>query len=190
MIATPNPVAGCEDGNIQWAGNTLNEVAAVSATDAWAVGTSCYSEKTLVERWNGSSWRIVPSPSFLTGGDGIQNELYGVAAVSATDVWAVGFYEAASGAYQTLALHWNGSAWKVVPSPNPSQTVNVLTAVAAVGPGDIWAVGYMNGGASQPLVEHWNGSAWRVVAGPKLAPGSTLRKTTLSFTVSAETPAP
>jgi hypothetical protein len=35
-------------------------------------------------------------------------------------VWAVGSYNNSSNVSQTLTLHWNGSAWKVVPSPDPS----------------------------------------------------------------------
>jgi hypothetical protein len=175
-VTTPNPVPGCYDGNVQWTGNRLNGVAPVSATDVWAVGTSCYEQRTLVERWNGSSWRIVPSPSFQTGGDGIQNELHDVAAVSAANVWAVGFHTASNGAYVTLALRWNGSAWNVVTTPNPNQTVSIFRGVAATGPTDVWAVGYTNAGASQPLIEHWNGAAWSVVPSPKLSTGSILER--------------
>lgn len=173
-VSTPNPVASCQDGNIQWTGNTLNAVAVVGATQAWAVGTSCYSQSTLVERWDGSSWQIVPSPSLTTGGDGIENDLYGVAAVTTSDVWAAGFYAGPTGADLTLVEHWNGSAWKVVPSPNPSAFANVLRGVAATGSNDVWAVGYRNGSGSQPLIEHWNGSAWTTTPTPTLATGGVL----------------
>ncbi len=43
---------------------------------------------TLVERWNGTAWTQVPSPSPSAAG----NELSGVAATSASNVWAVGGY--------------------------------------------------------------------------------------------------
>jgi hypothetical protein len=173
-VPTPNPVAACQDGNIQWAGNALNAVATISATDVWAVGHTCYTMKTLVERWNGAAWTIVPSPSFMTGGDGIQNSLNGVAALSATNVWAVGFHTATNGAYVTLIEHWNGTGWSVVASPSPNSTVNVLNAVAATGPSDVWAVGYQNGGGSQPLVVHFNGTSWTVVPTPPRPSGSVL----------------
>src|SRR5689334_3789544 len=56
----------------------------------------------------GLAWQIVPTSNATA--------LYGVAAVTATDVWAVGQdYTAGS---LTLTMHWNGSAWSVVPSPN------------------------------------------------------------------------
>jgi hypothetical protein len=178
-VPAPSPVPGCQDGNIQWAGNTLNGVAAVSGTDVWAVGHTCYTMKTLAEHWNGSAWSIVPSPSFATGGDGIQNTLNGVAAVSGTNVWAVGSHTASNGAYVTLVEHWNGSSWSVVPSPSPSSTANGLNGVAGYGTSDVWAVGYQNGTGSQPLIEHWNGTSWAVVPSPARPGGSVLNAVTV-----------
>jgi hypothetical protein len=174
-VTTPNPAGACQDGNIQWAGNTLNAVDAVSATDVWAVGNTCYQGKTLVEHWNGTSWSIVPSPSFPTGGDGVQNVLNGVVALSSSNVWAVGFHTAANGRYVTLIERWNGTSWRTVRSPSPSATANVLRAVAASGPSDVWAVGYQRGTTgSQPLIERWNGTRWSVVPSPPVAVGSDL----------------
>jgi hypothetical protein len=177
-VATPNPVAACQDGNIQWAGNAFNAVATVAATDAWAVGHTCYIMKTLVERWNGTAWKIVPSPSFMTGGDGIQNSLNGVAAVSPTNVWAVGFHTAANGAFLTLIEHWNGTVWSVTASPSPNSTANILNGVAATGPSDVWAVGYQNGGGSRPLIQHFNGTSWSTVPSPARPAGSVLNSVT------------
>ena len=177
-VATPNPVANCQDGNLQWTGNTLNAVSGASANDVWAVGHGCYSNNTLVEHWTGSAWRIVSSPSFATGGDGVFNTLNGVAALAAGDVWAVGSHTAANGAYVTLVERWNGASWNVVASPSPNATVNILNAVAAAGPNDVWAVGYQNGSGSQPLIEHWNGTAWNVVPSPARPSGSVLNAVT------------
>jgi hypothetical protein len=87
-----------------------------------------------------ASWRIVPSPN---RGEAI-NTLTGVAAVSATDVWAVGsYYNGFRGTDLALAEHWNGRAWSVVPSPNFSTGDNVLNSVAKVpDTNKAWAVGY------------------------------------------------
>jgi hypothetical protein len=40
--------------------------------------------------------------------------------------WAVGFYESGSFAQNTLIEHFSGGIWSVVPSPNPSNTQNLL----------------------------------------------------------------
>jgi hypothetical protein len=174
-VPSPSPSSSCQDGNIQWTGNNLKAVAAVGPGDVWAVGHSCYLRNTLVEHWNGVSWSIVPSPSFNTGGDGIQNWLSGVDAVSSANVWAVGAHTASNGAYLTLVERWDGTSWRVVSSSNPSPTSNILNAVQAVSAGDIWAVGYFRTGTgSQPLIEHWNGTAWSVVPSPTLRTGSVL----------------
>ncbi len=61
------------------------------------------------------------------------------------------------------------SDWQVVPSPNPSATNNSLSAVAALSPGNVWAVGWTTEG---PLIEHWNGTAWKVVSNPGPSGGS------------------
>ncbi len=68
---------------------------------------------------------------------GSVNDLNGVASVSANDVWAVGDTN-----QQTLTEHWNGTAWSVVTSPNPSASQNILDAAAADPSSDqAWAVG-------------------------------------------------
>ena len=83
------------------------------------------------------------------------NEFFGVSALSACDVWAVGNYRAtASGPLLSLAEHWNGTAWKPVPSPSPGQ-VNELTSVATTSATDVWAAGFFTtGGVSQVLAAH------------------------------------
>ncbi len=145
----------------------LYGVAATSACDAWAVGY--YSKhggnRTLVERWNGKAWKVQKTPDPSTGG---VNVLYGVAALSANDAWAVGYYFAGNGANQTLVEHWNGMAWKVQKSPSPpSAGGDYLDGVAAVSANDAWAVGYYyKGNNAQTLVEHWNGKAWTMEKSP------------------------
>jgi hypothetical protein len=116
-------------------------------------------------------WQIVPSPNQSTRG----HELKSVAAVSSTDVWAVGFYAPESlFITQTLAEHWDGTQWSVVPIPNGGTGDNQLNSVAVVSSTDVWAVGFYNSqprGPFQALVEHWDGTQWIVVPGPH--PGNT-----------------
>lgn len=142
----------------------LSGVAAISANDAWAVGTSNFNTQTLIEHWNGSRWSVVKS-------DGSGGELRGITATSRNDVWAVGDAPTADGASQTLIEHWNGKRWQVVSSPQV-RTPALLTAVAAVSARDVWVVGSEGGDNVffQTLIEHWNGSSWSVVPSP--SPGS------------------
>jgi hypothetical protein len=79
----------------------------------------------------------------------------------------------------TFTLHWNGTAWSEVPSPNPStaaSATNQLRSVVAVSPDNVWAVGmYENEQTNihqhRTLVLHWNGIGWSIVSSPQ--PGRT-----------------
>src|SRR6266853_1864674 len=67
---------------------------------------------------------------------------------------------------RTLAEHWNGSAWAIVPTPNPSSFFGDLNGVAAISTNDVWAVGayqYDIAGHVASFAEHWNGSTWAMV---------------------------
>jgi len=157
VVPSPNP-------NVVPSG--LSGVAAVSANDVWAVGSSGSQRsggQTLIEHWDGAHWQIVKSPSPAS----VNNELFSVAAVSARNVWAVGF-STTNTSDQTLIEHWNGSSWRVVKSPSPGSGDD-LRDVAAVSASDVWAAGYtFNSSSIQTLVEHWNGTSWQVVKSPNV----------------------
>ena len=148
-VTSPNPGGSSNP-------NALTGVAATSSTNAWAVGVyyNGTADQTLIEHWNGTAWKHVTSPN--PGGSSNHNYLYGVAATSSTNAWAVGGYYNGT-AYQTLVEHWNGTAWKHVTSPNPGGTshYNYLRGVAATSSTNAWAVGdYSNGTAYRTLATH------------------------------------
>jgi hypothetical protein len=146
----------------------LNDVAAVSSGDVWAVGHSAgyvngihYRWRTLILHWDGRSWTRVWSPS---PSDSL-NVLNAVSFSSATDAWAVGAYQTPSlPTLKTLALHWNGTAWHRVWTPNGNSYTNRLDDVSLVSTNDVWAVGGYSGSASAdvpyPLALHWDGYRW------------------------------
>jgi hypothetical protein len=114
---------------------------------------------TLAEHWNGSSWALLP-----TVDPGTDQQLNGVAAISPTNVWAVGFTNSSGWfANRTLVEHWNGTAWRRVASPNPTSGEDELWGAWATSASNVWAVGQASG---QTLIEHWNGSSWSVSATP------------------------
>lgn len=99
--------------------------------------------------------------------------LRAVSVVSAHDAWAVGSIINSTGFHaKTLILHWNGNAWKVVPSPSPQQSG--LSGVTAISARSAWAVGGTFSATSQAqvLAERWNGKKWQQVRSP--APGNGL----------------
>ena len=141
------------------------------------------------------TWKL--TAALVPSGDAqADTSLAAVAALSPDDVWAVGWTGAqsqpgqAAAPTQTLAENWNGTSWKIVDVPDAGNAAALggdrLTAVAAVAPDDIWAVGYVgvpfsywqpfqSGETSTPepqvqtLIEHWNGEAWSIVDAPDVA---------------------
>ena len=114
-------------------------------------------------------WQVVASPLRGTG----DNSLGGVAGSGPNDVWAVGNYlpdTATSNQDATLSLanHFDGANWTLVPTPNSGPNFNTLFGVAAAG-GRAWAVG-VNLDANfqtRSLIEAWNGSGWSIVGHPQ-----------------------
>jgi hypothetical protein len=111
VVKSPNPGK---------ARNELSSVTVVSAHDIWAVGSFSNStqgqivEETLFMHWDGSQWSVVESP-----GPGNNNTLSDVAALSANEVWAVGYETDIHGNSQKIIEHWDGTLWNIVKSPSP-----------------------------------------------------------------------
>jgi hypothetical protein len=152
-------------------------VAASSSSDVLAVGgynpgesPTALLTRPYAERWNGSRWTATTVP--LASVYSVQAaQLNGVAEVAAGDGWAVGTVsDPSSLASQTLAYHWNGTAWQRVFTPNPAgpSQGNELAAVAARGTNDVWTAGGDGGYPEASLVLHWNGSAWAQVRVPSI----------------------
>ena len=71
------------------------------------------------------------------------------------DAWAVG--GTATG--ETVALHWDGSSWHEITSPDPNFYTSAVTALS---PTDVW----IGEEAIRRLIEHWDGSHLTVVPCP------------------------
>jgi hypothetical protein len=142
----------------------LTGVADLSPTDAWAVGKG---NSAILEHWNGSTWSSVtiPDPDFTPGAG------QSISAVSATDIWVVGTtVNTTTGTTTAEALHFNGTAWAVVPMQQPGTNTPTISAVTAISATDAWAVGEDIGATSAPggstLIEQWNGAKWSIVPSP------------------------
>jgi hypothetical protein len=105
VIASPSPAGPAQlDG--------LHGVSAVSASNAWAVGSyvSGGVKRTLIEHWNGRAWKQV-----LSKNPGSSNLLAGVAATKTT-AFAVGAFTSGSANLSLIERH--GVAWVHIVSPN------------------------------------------------------------------------
>jgi len=148
--------------------STVNSLMAVSGTQEtglWAVGywLGPTGLQSLVLQYDTTqpspTWVLVsgvPSPGQ------IDTVLTGVDVRTASDVWAVGYYNNGS-ADLPLALHWDGSAWTSITVPG----AGLLRKVKALAPGNVWAAGSYYNASSQhyrTLVVHFNGTKWTTAA--------------------------
>jgi hypothetical protein len=171
--AVPNPAN---------AGTILESIAAVSADDIWA--GSCVVGP--FEHFDGTAWTAVPTPPTQPPEYCIE----GIAVVSTSDIWAVGWQ--GDGGYNsvTLTMHWDGARWTTVASPSVGNGANQLNGVVAVASDNVWAVGFSTpnptGSGTDPnrtLIEHWDGTNWTVVTSPNVDYGNAPRDNILQAVV-------
>jgi hypothetical protein len=151
------------------AASELNAASCVSPSACIAVGITSNSRGTplaLAQRWNGHAWSTQPTPSPADGGN-----LIGVSCPSRSSCLAVGghgnpFISVPPG---TLAERWNGTRWRITPTPNPPGGGWFLTAVSCTSPSACTAVGGRLTPPGQPsgtLAERWNGHTWSIQPTP------------------------
>lgn len=147
----------------------MQGVAAVSPTDAWAVGSVLVTEPPVatnpnetfhflqvIERFDGTKWKLVPSPQFRSG-----SELNAVLAISPDDIYAVGDSNSDAQLPSLLVEHYDGATWRVVPTPKlPKGQTASLRQIAASSPTDIWLAGdssLISGVGGPPILLHFDG---------------------------------
>ncbi len=140
--------------------NYVNAVSATATNDVWLVGSTNGSGgcRTLVDRWNGTSWEVIPSAN-PSGNCPI---LLSVAAFAPDDVWAVGQYLDPRSGYRCFAEHWDGASWSLRDAGLPKDVIR-LTSVSVDPQGHVWAVGDL-------YVARWYRGSWHDVS-PVPEPG-------------------
>jgi hypothetical protein len=122
----------------------LTGIAAVNDHDIWASG---YEENAFDRNfavpyalhWNGAAWTLKKTPN--TNAEG--NRLFGITAVSSSDVWLVGSVQRNDGGILSLTQHLSGTAFATVGSPSPGGSFpdDVLLAATNAGGGALFATG-------------------------------------------------
>jgi hypothetical protein len=155
---------------------SLTAGSAVSAKDAWAVGSVGQSNgdystfQPLILQWNGKVWSSVTSTgipdSALYG-----TTLSGVAA-SASAVWVSAQAPTGSSTVPFGIYRLSGSSWVSEPTPAGLSYSKVIS-----GPdGQVWAIGN-----TANALARWTGTAWRVYRTGLKAPVGTSGITGLGF---------
>lgn len=141
--------------------NELRGVATNQPSNAWAVGDYYDSVagiyKTLVERWNGSSWSTTSSDN--PGSNG--NYLYSVSVVDNNDAWADGYYVDSSGQERPMLLEWNSttSNWDNHSGDLPSLShFGTLYSISFLSTSEGFAVGNVND--TGVVIFHYYSSSW------------------------------
>jgi hypothetical protein len=159
VLPTPSPT-GAKSALLE------GGVSCVSASACTAVGryeNSSNAEVSLAERWNGSEWLVQSTPN-PTGGESTM--LFGVSCASSSACMSVGRYNS-SGVQDALAESWNGSAWTIPSTPNPSGAkFAALYGVSCTSSSACTAVGNWTankeGLEDKPLAERWTGTEWQL----------------------------
>jgi hypothetical protein len=152
MAVVPSPPSG-SNTEIE-----LNGISCSSASFCIAVGRVFKSggDQILSEKWNGSTWSQLTSP---TMGPDAFVDVNGVSCKSPTFCMAVGWFTFEP--TEAFAMKWNGSSWAVETVPNDGNTEdNVLKSVSCPTTSFCIAVG---DGPGQ-LIDRWNGSTWSIVS--------------------------
>lgn len=109
----------------------------------------------MVERWNGTTWAIQPTPKLSAG----QGSFFNGVACTASACTAVGLYLTNPGPL-TLAERWTGTSWRIQATPTltgaydlapPTVACPSASACIAVG-------GYTANTPNLTLAERWNGA--------------------------------
>lgn len=163
LIAPGNPLVTRSAGGhwfpvplpaVHWQGS-LTGVAAVSRTDAWAIGTDVSGNPHILHG-SGGTWSDVPFPGSTTAGV----TLTAIAAATGVNPWV-----AEDSPNGPVLLHWTGSQWASQAAPPGDTSLSTLTVHSAT---DVWAAGFAPDPAdayqSLAAVSHWNGSAWTTLS--------------------------
>lgn len=147
-------------------GAVVRGISAVSTNEVWFVGDwpdpTTFCEPGLALRWNGSSLELHTTPCIgvgcgTVGGVGLEE----VHAIASDDVWAVGGGGDGDSSTCDYVVHWDGTQWSHVPTPEPASFGQRLYGVHASGPSDVWAVGqYLDGLGYHAFAIQYDGVTW------------------------------
>jgi hypothetical protein len=162
---TPN-VPGAND-------SSLNAVDCTSGNACLAVGNALFPtgfrqpprSTTVAERWDGTSWQLVPTPNPPGSTYSLLN---GISCPGRNVCFAVGWSATASNSpppapviQRPLIELWNGTSWSIQPSPDVPN--GRLRAISCSGLLACTAVGSV---FDHPLAARWDATGWHVQSTP------------------------
>jgi hypothetical protein len=161
--ATPNPGRSVGTGLA-----AVSCSAATACTAAGSYDTTSHLARATAAAWGGRSWQRQATPS--PAGASVSSGLVGLSCASARACTAAGFGTDTAGDSTTLTERWDGTRWRIQPSPVPAGAVSAsLTGVSCSAPRTCTAVGeYFSAGQRDlALAKRWSGGQWRLQPFPR-----------------------
>jgi sugar lactone lactonase YvrE/phosphodiesterase/alkaline phosphatase D-like protein len=145
--STPNPSTDA----------TFKDVSCASASECIAVGSSVGSTSPISQRWNGTEWSTLTTP---TEGIGALGDVSCASTNSCLAISVPGYFN---------AERWNGSEWTISTPKTPEGAKSAsLYGVSCASSTFCVAVGLYDpdGVNKRTLAESWNGSSWTILTTP------------------------
>ncbi len=148
---------------------SLSSVSCVSATTCEVLGTASVGGTNSIfgNQWNGTTLTATTAATPTTTTSTPVPSASGMDCVTAGWCLAVGDSDTQSAAGSSFSELWNGTAWALLSTPEPTAAVGSrLSSVSCAGVSFCQAVGQANlaGPPSQNLIESWNGTQWAITA--------------------------
>jgi hypothetical protein len=148
----------------------LSAVRCTSSANCIAVGqytTTKGLTRTLALWWTKGHWLLMTTPNPVAAVSGLSS----VWCTNPANCIAVGGYFTSTSNSSnefSLALHWDGTTWSIMSTPNvPGAFDTALAGVACAAPTDCFAVGYSHTTLlTSTLVERWDGASWTILTTP------------------------
>ena len=129
------------DDGLSSIGTKWNDLYAAADDDVWVVGAA-----GAIARWNGTSWRSIPSS--------VSTDFRKVVGSSSNDV----YLQSAGG-----IMHWDGVEFRSLDLPSPGE---YLVPVAVAGPGEAYFAEAPTSYSAPTWIARWDGKAWTRLSVP------------------------
>ncbi len=154
-VHDPDVSAGVEAG--------LSDVTRAPGGRIWAAGWKAdlngQGRGWIIYR-NSGGWRTTPLATLPAGRAAITDLTFR----SASNGWAAGFVETASGGYQPILQRWNGNTWANQPVPWAAGRSIILNAVEATADGRLTVAGIDVQQLRTDILATRTGSSWQVTS--------------------------